>query len=225
MPQVFPKYVNVLTWVVIGSVISGAGLLGVGAMVFARSPYATLKETAYTQPIQFSHAHHVNGLGIDCRYCHNSVEDSNYANIPPTKTCMNCHSQIWVGSKMLEPVRESFRTGKSIEWNRIHRLSDFVYFDHSIHVTKGVGCATCHGRVDEMQAVFQKGTLLMEWCLECHRAPERHLRPRDQVFNMSFKPGDLKQSNGQPHTQATLGAELRQKYDIRSLLECSTCHR
>ncbi|MEY4189838.1 MAG: hypothetical protein RIR17_574 [Planctomycetota bacterium] len=225
MPQVFPKYANVLTWAVILGVITTVSLLGVGAMVFARSPYATLKETAYTQPIQFSHAHHVNGLGIDCRYCHTSVEDASYANIPPTKTCMNCHSQIWVGSKMLEPVRESYRTGKSLEWSRIHRLSDFVYFDHSIHVTKGIGCASCHGRVDEMQAVYQHGTLLMEWCLDCHRAPEKNLRPRDQVFNMAFKPSDLKQSNGQPHTQATLGAELRQKYDIRSLLECSTCHR
>jgi len=225
MPQVFPKYANVLTWAVILGVITTVSLLGVGAMVFARSPYATLKETAYTQPIQFSHAHHVNGLGIDCRYCHTSVEDASYANIPPTKTCMNCHSQIWVGSKMLEPVRESYRTGKSLEWSRIHRLSDFVYFDHSIHVTKGIGCASCHGRVDEMHAVYQHGTLLMEWCLDCHRAPEKNLRPRDQVFNMAFKPSDLKQSNGQPHTQATLGAELRQKYDIRSLLECSTCHR
>jgi len=167
----------------------------------------------------------VSGLGIDCRYCHTSVEESGYANIPPTKTCMNCHSQIWVGSKMLEPVRESYRSGKSLEWNKIHRLSDFVYFDHSIHVTKGIGCVSCHGRVDQMQAVYQNGTLLMEWCLECHRAPERHLRPRDQVFNMGFQPKDLNQADGSPHTQATLGAELRKKYDIRSLIECSTCHR
>ncbi|MSR31038.1 MAG: cytochrome C [Gemmataceae bacterium] len=225
MPQVFPRYANVLTWVIIAGVFLAANIGGVAAMIFARSPYATHSQLMLTQPVQFSHAHHVNGLGIDCRYCHNSVEDSNYANIPPTKTCMNCHSQIWVGSKMLEPVRESFRTGKSLEWERIHRLSDFVYFDHSIHVTKGVGCASCHGRVDHMQAVYQKGTLLMEWCLDCHRAPERYLRPRDQVFNMDFKPEDLQQANGKPHTQATLGAELRKKYDIRSLIECSTCHR
>ena len=225
MAQVFPRYSNVLTWVVISGVVLGASTLGVAAMVFARTPYATHTQIALTQPVQFSHAHHVGGLGIDCRYCHTSVEESGYANIPPTKTCMNCHSQIWVGSKMLEPVRESYRTGKSLEWNKIHRLSDFVYFDHSIHVTKGIGCVSCHGRVDQMQAVYQNGTLLMEWCLECHRAPERHLRPRDQVFNMGFQPKDLNQADGSPHTQATLGSELRKKYDIRSLIECSTCHR
>src|SRR5205807_8182222 len=132
------------------------------ATVLARSSYLTNIDTVHTQPVPFSHEHHAGRLGIDCRYCHTGVEDSRFAGIPPTKTCMNCHSQIWVGSPMLEPVRESYRTGKSLEWDRVHRLAEFVYFDHSIHVSKGVGCSTCHGPVDRMPLMWQHGSLLME---------------------------------------------------------------
>ena len=131
------------------------------------------------QPIPFSHAHHVGGLGIDCRYCHTSVETSSFAGIPPTKTCMNCHSQIWSTSPTLEPVRESFRTGVSIQWTRVNDLPDYVYFNHSIHVNKGIGCESCHGRVDRMPLTWQENSLQMDWCLDCHRDPGKHIRPRD----------------------------------------------
>ncbi len=219
MAQIFPRYANTLFRLAIVGAILGAAGIGYAAMILVRSPYFTRAEDAVTQPVQFSHSHHANGLGIDCRYCHSSVEDAAHSNIPPTKTCMNCHSQMWVGAKMLDPVRESFKTGESIEWKKLHRLADFAYFDHSIHVTKGFGCSSCHGRVDHMQAVYQKGTLLMEWCLECHRYPEKYIRPRDQVFNMAFKAEDLGK------TQEQLGRELVEKYGDRSLKESSTCHR
>jgi hypothetical protein len=218
MVQIFHRSFNVLSKLSIVGAVLLLGGLGAAAAVLVRSGYVTRQNLAVHQPIQFSHAHHVSGLGIDCRYCHTSVESSNFANIPPTKTCMNCHSQIWTGSPILEPVRESYRSEKSIPWVRVHRLADFVYFDHSIHVAKGVGCVTCHGRVNEMQAVYQKGSLLMEWCLECHRAPEKFVRPRDEVFNFDYQPDPEK-------GQATVGKELVEKNHIRSLIECSTCHR
>ena len=181
-----------------------------------RSPWLTQANVVREQPIPFSHKHHVAGLGIDCRYCHTSVEDSAFAGIPPTKTCMNCHSQIWVKSPMLEPVRESFRSDRSIEWARVHDLADFAYFNHSIHVKKGIGCSTCHGRVDQMPLTWRTATLHMEWCLECHRAPERFVRPRDKVFDMTWAPGP---------DQAELGRKLVAEYHIKPSTSCSTCHR
>lgn len=216
MPQIFHRSFNVISRLsIFGAVFIVAGLAWV-VSVLAHSSYWTNKEITYTQPVQFSHAHHVNGLGIDCRYCHTSVEDSSFAGLPPTKTCMNCHSQIWTESEMLEPVRKSYRSGESIPWVRVHRLADFAYFNHSIHVAKGVGCSTCHGEIDKMQAVYQKGTLLMDWCLKCHREPEKYVRPRDKIFDMDYKP---------PADQLRLGNELVDEYDIRNLIECSTCHR
>jgi hypothetical protein len=155
-------------------------------------------------------------VGIDCRYCHTSVESSAFANVPPTKTCMNCHSQIWLTSSYLEPVRESFRTGQSLIWNRVHDLPDFVYFNHSVHVKKGVGCETCHGRIDQMAGIYQASSLQMEWCITCHREPERFLRPREAVYQMGYHPdGD----------QLSIGRDLVKKYDVKSLTSCSTCHR
>ena len=225
MAQIFHRSFNVLSKLSIyGAAFTLAGL-GWAMLVLARSSYVTHRDIARVQPVPFSHAHHVSGLGIDCRYCHTSVEDSSFAGMPPTKTCMNCHSQIWLGSDMLEPVRASYRSGKSIAWQRVHRLAEFAYFDHSIHVAKGVGCASCHGRVDEMQAVYQKGSLLMEWCLDCHRQPENHLRPRDQVFSMTFRAEDHKAADGRPYSQRKLGQELVERYHVRRLDECSACHR
>lgn len=199
-------------------VIAGAlaVLLGAAAPIVMRSDWVTGANTNITQPVQFSHAHHVGGLGIDCRYCHTSVENAAFANIPPTKTCMNCHSQIWVTSPYLEPVRASFRTGESLQWTRVHNLPDFVYFNHSIHIKKGVGCETCHGRVDTMAGIYQANTLQMEWCLDCHRAPEKYVRPRDAVFTMGYRPAT---------SQAEVGAQLVKAYDIQRLTSCSTCHR
>jgi hypothetical protein len=197
-----------------------------------RSPYVTYAMVARPQPVPFSHQHHVAGLGIDCRYCHTSVENSHFAGIPPTKTCMNCHSQIWVGAPLLEPVRNSYRTGESLVWNRVNDLPDFVYFDHSIHVNKGVGCNTCHGPVDRMPLMFNYASLQMEWCLDCHRAPDKYLRPRDQVFNMRYEQPSRENPvtvDGNAYTdQRTLGKYLIQKHNLRSVADitsCSTCHR
>jgi len=158
-------------------------------------------------------------MGIDCRYCHTSVEKAAYANIPPTKTCMNCHSQIWKESPELAPVQESWRTGRSIEWVKVYDLPDYVYFNHSIHVAKGVGCETCHGRIDQMPLVSQHPTLQMSWCLECHRAPERYIRPREDVFKMGYVPAGR---------QEEIGERLKKEYGIRPVFEltdCGTCHR
>jgi hypothetical protein len=215
LAQIFHRGFNTLSKVsIFGSVFF---LVGAGAALamFIRSAYMTDAGIIRDQPVPFSHQHHVTGLGIDCRYCHGTVETSAYAGMPATKTCMNCHQQIWVGSELLSPVRDSFRTGKSIEWNRIHRLADFAYFDHSVHVNKGVGCVTCHGDVQDMALMRQHGTLLMEWCLECHRDPARFVRPREEVFNYNWK----------PNNQAKIGKELVDRYEIQSLMNCSTCHR
>ncbi len=222
MPQIFHRSFNTISKVsIFGAVFIVAGVFAILA-VWVRSSYVTNVGVAVVQPVPFSHEHHVTGLGIDCRYCHTAVEDSSFAGVPPTKTCMNCHQQIWVGSQMLEPVRASYRSGRSIEWERVHNLAEFVYFNHSIHVQKGVGCATCHGRVDKMPLVWQEKTLLMEWCLDCHRNPEQYVRPRDQVFNLAWEPTE---------DQNVLGRRLVEEYRIRkdhgvqNLTNCSTCHR
>jgi hypothetical protein len=218
MPQIFHRSTNTVSKVsIFGAVFILAGLGGIGSLII-RSGYYTQRFTSREQPIPFSHKHHAGGLGIDCRFCHTSVETSSFAGIPPTKTCMGCHSQIWIDSPTLEPVRASFRTDKSIEWNRVHKVADFVYFNHSIHINKGVGCATCHGRVDQMPLMRRQNTLLMEWCIECHRAPEKFVRPRDQVFNMAYAP-----SAEEP--QDVLGPRLVKEYKIQKLTDCSTCHR
>jgi hypothetical protein len=182
------------------------------------SPYLTGVDVVIEQPVQFSHEHHVSGLGIGCLYCHNSVEQSSFAGIPPTETCMTCHSQIWTNAAMLEPVRESWRTGEPIVWNRVYDLPDHVYFNHSIHVQKGVGCSTCHGQVDEMPLTWKAQSLHMEWCLGCHREPERFIRPRNEVYNMDWVA---------PENQIELGRRLVQEYNINvgKLTDCWVCHR
>ena len=193
---------------------TGGGLWTLNEL--SRSSYVTDVNIAKSQPVPFSHKHHVAGIGIDCRYCHTSVEEAAFAGMPATETCMSCHSQIWADSPMLEPVRASFRTDKSLEWTRVHDLPGFVYFNHSIHVRKGFGCATCHGRVDQMPLAWKANTLHMEWCLDCHRNPELYVRPRAEVFNMAYQP---------PGDQLTLGRKLVNDYRIRRLTDCSICHR
>jgi hypothetical protein len=219
MAQVFHRSTTAISrFTIFGAIFVVAFLLWVGEMI-QRSPYVNYMGVAQEQPVPFSHQHHVGGLGIDCRYCHTSVENSSFAGIPPTKTCMNCHAQIWTNAAMLEPVRASFRTGQSLQWTRIHDLPDFVYFDHSIHIAKGVGCASCHGAVDRMPLTYAAHTLQMEWCLDCHRDPAKALRPREQIFNVEYE---------QPANQLMLGAELVKQYHIRTphdLTSCSTCHR
>jgi hypothetical protein len=216
MSQIFHRSTNSIARITIfGAVFIINGLLLLLLNV-NRSPWMTRAQAAREQPIQFSHERHVAGNGIDCRYCHTSVEDSRFAGIPPTKTCMNCHSQIFADSPFLEPVRASYASGKPLEWTRVHDLPDFVFFDHSIHVNKGVGCTTCHGQVDRMPLLYQEKSLQMEWCIDCHRAPEKYVRPKDAVFRVDYQP---------PSNQAELGARLVAEYQIQKLTSCSTCHR
>jgi hypothetical protein len=235
MPQIFHRSFNTISLVSIyGSVVILGGV-GWALATFVRSSYATNVGVAHTQPIPFSHQHHVSELGIDCRYCHTSVEDSAFAGMPPTKTCINCHQQIWQGSPMLAPVRDSWRNDRSITWNRVHRVEEFCYFNHSIHVKKGIGCSSCHGQVQHMPLVWQQNTLLMEWCLECHRAPENHVRPRDEIYNMDWQPPTRQEELHQlgkkynldplPDTPQELRQGLAKKYEIRSKLSCNACHR
>ena len=230
--QIFHRSTNTISRATIyGAVFLIAALLW-AALELQRSPYVTYAKVAKPQPVPFSHQHHVAALGIDCRYCHTSVETSSFAGIPPTKTCMNCHSQIWTNAALLEPVRESFRSGKSLVWTRVNDLPDFVYFNHSIHINKGVGCNTCHGPVDRMPLMYNYGSLLMEWCLNCHRDPQKFLRPRDQVFNMRYEQPSTFQPlflDGHAYTdQIDLGKDLVKKYNLRTVADitsCSTCHR
>ncbi|OSI24838.1 cytochrome c3 family protein [Bradyrhizobium canariense] len=182
------------------------------------SPYATGQDVTRNQPIPFSHEHHVGGLGLDCRYCHTSVEKARFAGLPPTETCMTCHSQLWTNASMLAPVRSSLARNKPIAWQRVNKLPDYVYFDHSVHVTNGVGCTTCHGAVDQMPLMRQAAPLTMQWCIDCHRAPEKALRPREEVFDTKW---------AAPKNQEELGRELMAKYHIHvdHLTDCSVCHR
>ncbi len=219
MAQIFHRSTNFISRFSVFSAIFLIGLALVAVLAVARSPYMTRQNISREQPVQFSHKHHVGDDGIDCRYCHTSVETSAVAGIPPTKTCMNCHSVLFNTAPYLEPIRESYRSDKSIEWVKVHRLADFAYFNHSIHVNKGVGCTTCHGQVDQMPLVFQANTLLMQWCIDCHRNPEPNLRPMDKVFAMDWKPGP---------DQEELGKQFAVERKIRTTAEltsCSTCHR
>lgn len=215
MAQIFHRRFNAIA----KATIFGGILVPLGGLflysLYVRSPYSTRVDVARDQPVPFSHEHHVKGLGIDCRYCHTSVETSAFAGMPTSKTCMNCHSQIWADSPMLEPVRRSFREGKPIAWTRVHDLPDFVYFDHSVHVAKGVACATCHGRVDEMPLMRREATLHMKWCLDCHRDPAKFVRPREAVFAMDWHPpvGGLS------------GEQLVRRHGIMKMTDCSVCHR
>jgi hypothetical protein len=216
MSQIFHHSTNTFSRL---SIFGGIFIVAVLVWAWAElnaSTYATRAKVPVEQPVPFSHEHHVGGLGIDCRYCHTSVENSSFANIPPTKTCMNCHSQIWTNAAMLEPVRESYRTDKSIRWIRVHDLPDYVYFNHSIHVAKGVGCTTCHGPVNKMPLIWQDNTLQMSWCLDCHRHPEQFVRPKSEVFSVTYQP---------PPNQLEVGRKLVEEYNIQSLTSCSTCHR
>jgi hypothetical protein len=219
MSQIFPRSANATARMTLAGLLGVVLLLGWIVFTLMQSSWVTKQNEIVEQPIQFSHKHHVGGVGLDCRYCHTSVEQSAFAGIPPTKTCMNCHSQIWTNAAILEPVRESLRDNKNLTWIRVNDLPDFVYFSHKIHIHQGVGCATCHGRIDQMPLVRQAEPLVMGWCINCHRAPEKYIRPRDQVFNMAYEA---------PPNQIELGLRLKQEYGIANaahLTSCSVCHR
>lgn len=214
MPQIFHPSMNTLSRV---TIFGAAFLLALAIWIWAiviRSPYATSAGVIKDQPVPFSHKHHVSDVGIDCRYCHTAVEESAYAGIPSTETCMNCHSQLWADSPMLEPVRDSYRQGKPLAWNRVHDLPDYVYFNHSIHVNKGVSCATCHGDVGQMPLMYREATLHMEWCLECHRHPEQFVGPRSAVFAASRSDAIAEESD----------IDWALEYHLTSKTNCSVCH-
>ncbi|MGB6131527.1 MAG: cytochrome c3 family protein [Acidobacteriaceae bacterium] len=187
MPQIFDRSSNALARMSL--ILSGLLIIALGLTLDAlqRSPWVTRQGQRADQPVPFSHKHHVEGLGLQCQYCHTTVEESSYAGIPPTGTCMNCHSQIWTDAQILDPVRHSWVTGQSITWTRVHDLPDFVFFNHEIHVNKGIGCSTCHGRVDEMPIMYMQNSLQMEWCLNCHRNPAKNLRPTSEIYNMAWQ--------------------------------------
>jgi hypothetical protein len=238
MSQIFHPAANAVAK---GSIFGAVFIVAAAAWVFATldvSPYYTQQDVHRAQPVPFSHEHHVNGLGIHCLYCHTSVKDSAFAGIPPTKTCMTCHSQIWTNAAMLEQIRQSWAEQKPIQWTRVHKLPDFVYFNHSIHVAKGIGCASCHGAVDKMPLMYQANTLRMGWCLDCHRHPEQNIRPREQVFNMNYDSStdeDLAKELGvskedakkYADSQDELGKFLVEKYHVHKeqLTNCYVCHR
>jgi formamidopyrimidine-DNA glycosylase len=216
MAQLFRPSSNTIAKVsIVAAILLAASTLAV-AYIVDRGPWITAVQMAPEQPIPFSHKHHVKDDGIDCRYCHTSVENSAYAGIPPTETCMSCHSQIWSNASVTEPIRQSWTTGKSIEWTRVHDLPDYVYFNHSIHLNKGMGCSTCHGQINEMALTWKVNTLNMNWCISCHRNPAQYIRPRSEVFNINYK---------YPSDQATLGPKLVKEYHVQSLTDCYTCHR
>jgi hypothetical protein len=221
MSQLFPRSANALARSSLAGVLALLLFAGWLVVTLMRSSWATKQNEFVDQPIQFSHLHHVGGVGLDCRYCHTSVEKSSFAGIPPTKTCMNCHSQIWANAPILEPVRASFRTDTPLNWNRVYDLPNFVYFNHQIHIKQGVGCNVCHGPIDKMPLTYQYPSLLMEFCLDCHKAPEKYLRPRSEVFNMNYQvPAGT--------TQLELGLKLKQEYGVGTathMTNCSVCHR
>ena len=209
----FPEWTETLKkWV--NLLVLGAPVYLVALLAYGITPEAIRIGYQPDQPVPYSHALHAGELGIDCRYCHNTVEDSSHAAIPPAQTCMNCHSKVWTTSPKLAPIRESYQTGKAVEWVKVHDLPDYAYFNHSAHVTRGIGCVSCHGRVDQMEKVYQHEPLSMGWCLDCHRNPEPNLRPVSEVTNMTW---------AQPNEE--FGKEFREKNHIAPPTDCSTCHR
>jgi hypothetical protein len=221
MSQIFSRGSNSIARVsLVGGFFGFLGLWAAGYLVY-RSAYTTNVNVPRVQEVPFSHEHHYSGLGIDCRYCHTSVESSSFAGIPSTETCMTCHSRVWTDAPLLEPVRRSLTTRQPLHWKRVNDVPDFVFFNHSIHVQKGIGCSTCHGRVDEMPLTWKAHSLYMRWCLDCHEAPEKEIRPKDQIFNMKWEP---------PPDQVERGRKLVTEYQIsrqrlNQLRDCGMCHR
>ncbi|MET4701386.1 ferredoxin [Constrictibacter sp. MBR-5] len=222
MAQIFPASAD--TWLRLTLVMMVLGLAGAVAVAggYADSSYATLVGWVQDQPVPFSHEHHVGGLGIDCRYCHTAVEEGPRAGLPATHICMTCHSQVWTGAPMLAPVRQSLARDEPLVWNRVAAVPDYVYFDHSIHVSRGVPCVACHGRVDKMPLMMRAQPFQMGFCLDCHRDPAPHLRPPDQVTRM-----DWSDRQDHPESHAAYGRAMVAKYGIepRKLDDCSICHR
>jgi len=217
MPQLFPRWANAA----VRGALVGAAVVAVavpaGLLAWVRTPNASGRRAPVPQPVPFAHVLHAGAFHIDCRYCHASVERASYAGMPPSSACVPCHDGQWLRSNVMALVMRSVATGRPIAWRRVNALPDFVFFNHAIHVKKGVGCETCHGRVDRMNVVYQTESLSMAWCVDCHRAPERYLRPVERVTTMGWSLPDS--------TQLALGRALVQRYDVRVRTACTTCHR
>jgi len=249
MPQIFKPAANYIARASLVGGLVAPLVIGVAVAAITRSPANTKVQIPLNQPVPFSHQHHTWELGIDCRYCHTSVEKSSYAGLPPTETCMSCHSQIWTNSPLLEPIRKSYETGTPLKWNLVNKTPEFVYFNHSIHISRGINCNTCHGPVQNMHITYKGNSFQMQWCLQCHRAPERYLyhdekhpemSPRQQVFNLYWKyqanesltsrehellEGEFRGTDNKEEKDA--GKELLKKYGVKvqQLADCSVCHR
>jgi hypothetical protein len=211
----FPPWTNTAVRAVLFSILMGVLSLIFLGLVYVRSPLFTGQNEPVVQPIEFDHRHHVGDDGIDCRYCHTTVDRAPSAGYPSTEICLNCHSQVWNKSPMLDPVRQSFFTDRALEWKRVHDLPDHAYFNHAIHVNKGVGCVTCHGRVDRMAEVMRAAPLTMGWCLECHRDPIKNLRPREHITDLTWEPED----------PIATGRAVAAKNQVHTRTSCTTCHR
>ncbi len=216
MSALFSPKSDALLKLVLGLLAGGAVATIGSLLLYQRTPYGVSQAEQIIQPVMFDHRHHVQDDLIDCRYCHTSVEKAASAGIPSTEACLACHAQVWNKSPLLDQVRASWFTGKAIPWTRVHKLPDFVYFNHAIHVNKGIGCADCHGRVDQMASIEQAQPLSMGWCLDCHNDPAPRLRPLDQITNMKWQP---------PANQAEVGPKLAKQYDVHARVSCTTCHR
>ena len=219
MPQIFKRTAD--TW--FRAIATGAVMLTLalflGAFGFARSPYWDVTARTPDQPVPFSHKHHAGDLGIDCRYCHTTVETGANAGFPATHVCMTCHSQLWTNAEMLAPVRQSLAENRPLDWRRVARVPDYVYFRHDIHIAKGIACVECHGRIDRMPLTYRAKAFEMKFCLDCHRDPAPHLRPISEVYDFEWRP---------PPNHAALGRRLMAEYHIKSpaeLTSCGTCHR
>jgi len=192
--------------------------LAVGGIWYYWTPKYTRVGYEPIQPVPFDHALHAEQLGMDCRYCHGNVEKSAVATVPSTETCISCHQQIKKDSPKLTPLFESWESGDPVEWVRVHKLPGYVYFNHSVHVGRGVSCVSCHGQVNEMTRIYHAKPLSMSWCLDCHRTPENHLRPLDKVFELNWKPEEGK-------TQLEMGEQLKKEWNVNPPVNCAGCHR
>ena len=217
MSNLFPKSANRLPLQIIIYLVVISGIATAGVDYYMTPKYTRVGYSP-VQPVPFSHAKHVGELGLDCRYCHSNVEKSGFANLPTSQTCMNCHNQIKATSLMLAPVRESYQTGEPIRWVQIHEVPDFVYFNHAIHINRGISCVECHGRIDQMDVVAHAKPLSMGFCLDCHRAPAEHLRPTAQVTNLSWKADS-------PEAQLAMGQKFEHDWRVKPPQSCSGCHR
>jgi hypothetical protein len=216
MRPLFPPWSDTVFRLGLALAVLGIASIPIAMILWVRTPYVTKENDPVDQPLEFDHRHHVRDDGIDCMYCHSNAARSPYAGAPPTSLCMNCHSQVWQRAELLAPVRDSWFTGQPLRWQRVYQLPEFVYFDHSAHVTHGVGCAECHGRVDLMGQVLAVSPLTMRWCLDCHRDPAPRLRPQSEITSMEWSPD---------RTRREVGEEIQKALRVNPPVHCSGCHR